>query len=538
MNGQSAKIEGYIFESGNRGYLNNMIIEIYDQYSDTLVSSCNSNVEGFFSCEVPLEQKFTVKASHEYFHESSMASSSIGAAAGDKIFLKIEMKRAPGYLFEITMAEERENNEIPVDAIKSSRIEVYNNTTKEMVLKLDDYEQPDFKVHLKKGNHYTLMIRKDGYITKRMEAFVDVKGCILCFEGIGEVRPGVTDNLTEQNSFGTLLANVELERIYPGKEMKVNTIYYAPASYELSDAAKMEMDKLKLFMTDNPNLIIELGSHTDSRGNELDNNELSLKRAQRAVSYILEDGNIKSNRLIAKGYGFSKILNHCKHGVKCSNEEHAVNRRTELKLLGVLNAEQFFEKSLASMKQVEHMDELLAEIQNEGVIEVPDDAELANDEKGKRQVKKINKEFEEKSTEVRNSVKETVQDIVEEEERQFYEFSEEELAKLAKKEEEEKAAQMAARKAQSADKAALVSEENSGAKNWMRGHKIVLFESKEKLSTDHDLYREFDKINVMISPISQKHMYIIGEFQSEIQAQKYLDEKLDKKYNSAYLISF
>ncbi len=542
---QNASIEGYVFESGNRGYLNNIKIELFDQHIDTLVASTNSNAEGFFKLEVPLAQKFTLKATHEYFHSTNLSVNSIGLENGAKEFLKIEMKRAPGYLFEITMAEERDDNETPVDAIKSAKIEVFNNTNKEMVLKLDDYEHPDFRVHLKKGNHYTLMIRKEGFLTKRMEAFVDVKGCILCFEGIGEVRPGVTDNLTEHNTFGTLLANVELERHYPGKEIKVNTIYYAPASFELSQEAKLELEKLKIFMTDNPNLIIELGSHTDSRGNQKANMELSKKRAETAVNYILKDGLIGQERLVAKGYGFTKVLNHCEYGVKCSQEEHAVNRRTELKLLGVLNSNNYVEKSLASMKQQEYMDELLAEIQNEGIIEIPKDAELTEDQKkNKRKVKKINEEFEEKSDEIRSSVRETVLDIVDTD-REFYDLTEEKREKFDdvgtdQLQEDQQDIEIVQNEVSEDDFVVQrnVSEDEEDDSDWMRGFKIVLMESKEELAKDHEVYTEFKKVNFLRSPLSNKFLYIIGEFQSEMQAEKYISSKLDKKYKQAYVISF
>ncbi len=586
----SVQIDGYVYESGNRGFLQNILIEVFDQYSDTLVGRANSDVNGYFTLPVSIDQKFTLKASHEYFYEKSIAIESIGKGEGDKIFVKLELNRSPGYLFEITMSEEREDNSTPVDAIKSSKIEVYNNTTKELVLKLDDYLNPDFKVHLKKGNHYTLMIRKNGFLTKRMEAFVDVKGCILCFEGIGEVRPGVTDNLTEKNSFGTLLANVELERVYPGKEIKVNTIYYAPGTHELSSTAKLELDRLELFMMDNPNLIIELGSHTDARGNIKDNTALSQKRADTAVDYILRNGNIDQSRLVAKGYGFSNILNHCKPGVKCTKEEHGVNRRTELKLIGVLNENGFVEKSLASMKQIEHMDELLAEIEKEGTIAVPSDREVKkNEDLSRREVNKINEEFENESKNIRSAVKETVKEIVgDTEERVMLQVdhqedfdkavdSKESIEELV--DESSISNEMTTPSNEMTDNEELLEEEIvnkeiantseviledkrvdtmideknevsrkveldskyeiiSGDENWMKGHKIVVFESKEELPESHEIYKRFKKFKTLKSPISNKILYIIGDFPSEKLAKNYLESKIRKEYSGAYLIAF
>ena len=73
---------------------------------------------------------------------------------------------------------------------------MYNNTTKEQVIKLENHPDPEFKLPMQKGNHYTILVRKKGYLAKQMEAYVNVRGCILCFEGISDVRPGVTENLT------------------------------------------------------------------------------------------------------------------------------------------------------------------------------------------------------------------------------------------------------------------------------------------------------------------------------------------------------
>ena len=131
-----------------------------------------------------------------------------------------------------------------------------------------EHPHPHFDVALIKGNHYTLLIRKDGYLSKRMEAFVDVEGCILCFEGIGSVEPGVSDNLTEGNQMGVLLANVDLEKIYEGKTIPISNILYEYASSELDRTDEDGLKTLATLMSDNPDLTVEIGSHTDSRGKQ------------------------------------------------------------------------------------------------------------------------------------------------------------------------------------------------------------------------------------------------------------------------------
>lgn len=81
-----------------------------------------------------------------------------------------------------------------------------------------------------------------------------------------------------------------------------------------------------------------MGSHTDARGNDDYNLELSNNRARAAMNYLLMKG-IDSTRISYKGYGETLIKNRCKNLVSCSDKEHEENRRTELKITGVRKKE-------------------------------------------------------------------------------------------------------------------------------------------------------------------------------------------------------
>ncbi|WP_124640190.1 OmpA family protein [Amniculibacterium aquaticum] len=100
----------------------------------------------------------------------------------------------------------------------------------------------------------------------------------------------------------------------------------------IRDDAKPELNRLVQFLNDNPSIRVELSSHTDSRASDNYNNKLSQRRAQAAVDYIVSQG-IAKDRLIAKGYGEKKLLNRCADHVKCSEAEHQMNRRTEMKVI-------------------------------------------------------------------------------------------------------------------------------------------------------------------------------------------------------------
>lgn len=367
---QTVLLEGYAYEKGNRGYLSMVSITAQDVNTGSQVGVTMSDADGFFSMKVPANSELELIGSKDMFNPIEKAVT-IGSA---KTFVKLELNRSPGYLFEVTLAERRDNDDIIVDAIKGARIEVYNNTKKESVMDLKNHDSPEFKLNLQKGNHYTVLVRKDGFLSKRMEAKVDVEGCILCFEGVGSVNPGVSDNLTEGNAFGVLLANVELERIFEGKKMEVQNLYYDLAKYDLRQDARQELNKVITLMRDNPNLTLELGSHTDSRGNDESNQILSQKRAQAAVAYLIDKGDIAKARIVSRGYGENILITNCPDGVKCSEEDHARNRRTELKIIGITDVAEI--KSLKKMKEEEQLEKEILELMDQDEVKIENEEEL------------------------------------------------------------------------------------------------------------------------------------------------------------------
>ena len=73
-------------------------------------------------------------------------------------------------------------------------------------------------------------------------------------------------------------------------------------------------------------------SHTDSKGSHDYNQNLSQRRANTVVKYIISNG-ISPNRIYGKGYGETRLVNDCKNGIKCTKGEHQLNRRTEFLII-------------------------------------------------------------------------------------------------------------------------------------------------------------------------------------------------------------
>ncbi|NJL76499.1 MAG: OmpA family protein [Saprospiraceae bacterium] len=119
--------------------------------------------------------------------------------------------------------------------------------------------------------------------------------------------------------------------IQQGTVLILENIYYDFDAFSIQEGAAKELDELATVMQQYASMQIELIAHTDSRGTTIYNLELSQKRAQSAKQYLIEKG-ISHDRIQTFGFGESKIRNHCSEGINCAEEEHAFNRRTEVRI--------------------------------------------------------------------------------------------------------------------------------------------------------------------------------------------------------------
>ena len=124
----------------------------------------------------------------------------------------------------------------------------------------------------------------------------------------------------------------EVVKIRKKVVVNINPIYFDFDKANIRPDAAIELDKVVAIMQKYPELKIEAGSHTDSRGPAEYNQILSERRAKSTVAYIVSKG-IDASRLTAKGYGESQLTNECDGTVKCTEEQHQQNRRTEFVLL-------------------------------------------------------------------------------------------------------------------------------------------------------------------------------------------------------------
>lgn len=169
----------------------------------------------------------------------------------------------------------------------------------------------EFLMQLPEQGTYSLYGKKDSYFSQIEE---------------------VTASNYDRNK--TLFVKLEIcaEKVDCGKAIGLKNILFDLAKYNIKEEAKVELNKLVGFMLDNPDVTVEVGSHTDSRASSAYNQTLSQNRANSSIDYIVSQG-VSRSRITARGYGETQLLNQCADGQNCTEQEHALNRRTEFKVI-------------------------------------------------------------------------------------------------------------------------------------------------------------------------------------------------------------
>jgi len=171
-------------------------------------------------------------------------------------------------------------------------------------------------------------IKKDLNLAKGVNAAVP--GTSMAMSAGNEAPP--VGNKAMVGEINTVAGLARFNNITLNTPMRVGKIYYDFDKADIRPDAARELDKLVKILNDYPNISIELGSYTDSRGNDAYNLDLSQRRADAAVAYIVSAG-IDKARITAQGYGENGLVNKCANGVNCTPYQHQLNRRTEVKVV-------------------------------------------------------------------------------------------------------------------------------------------------------------------------------------------------------------
>lgn len=181
------------------------------------------------------------------------------------------------------------------------------------IRKVETLFDGEFYFSLDCSTTYTLEITKNGYFPKNYELVTD------------------NENGKEINDIILVKEKEFIER--NGEELlNVQSIRFTINTADISENSKETLEKVVRLMRKYPNMVVQFGAHTDSRGPDGYNLNLTKARAEATVDYLVNQG-IDPRRLTGKGFGETELLNDCANGVKCTELQHAINKRTEFVVL-------------------------------------------------------------------------------------------------------------------------------------------------------------------------------------------------------------
>jgi len=284
--------------------------------------------DGIFKFDVDPNKKYAFKATADNYAENNdVTADTKDVKPGEtvKVTIPLTPKKPAGYMVQVI-------DKVSKKLLKNATVDIVSqtdvNTYKQQLT--DSVGKTCYTILC--GNDYLATAGAQGYLSAS-QSFSTKANCaqlVDCGKDGGETlvieldRDPNSKLATDEN--GNPLTDEDLS-----KELK--DIYYDFDKWNVRLESEPQLRKVMQFMMDNPDAIAEIGSYTDARATDEYNLELSQKRAQSVVDWLVQRGILKG-RLKPVGYGESKPRNGCVDGVQCNEYEHQRNRRTEFRIIG------------------------------------------------------------------------------------------------------------------------------------------------------------------------------------------------------------
>lgn len=312
-------LNGVITDVRTKEILPGAKVELVNDAGD-VIATTTADDKGGYSFGLEPELDYTVKAAKdEYFGNQGKVTTKNLPNGTEAIEKDVALEKDPGLSLYALITDAK--TKLPLDSVIMT---VTDNMTGQKVqivtAETGDYLRPLSDKKLDDRGSYSFSLSRPGYIPK-----VVTYNALFDKEGQYDVHSNL--DLTLDPMVTDLRQLIE-----------INPINFDLNKDVIRPDAKIELDKIVEVMNKYPNMVVELGSHTDCRASYKYNESLSDRRAKSSAAYI-KTKITNPDRIYGKGYGESKLLNgcECEGTVKsdCSEEEHEKNRRTEFKVISV-----------------------------------------------------------------------------------------------------------------------------------------------------------------------------------------------------------
>ena len=277
-----------------------ILIPIVVKENGNIIDTLYADKDGKFDFKTEKNEDFTFEINNDRFFPLTESFSTKDKVESDTTFKKLTLQ-SKYITVNATVLDQKSKKPIPF-----SKVVIKDDKTGEEKTFTAD-NKGNFTTELERNKTFTTHSTHQGY-----------------FDGNSKIN-----TVSKEPS---MKKDIDLKYIAKGSTIAIENVFYDFGKATLRQESKVELDKLAEFLKENPKLKVELSSHTDSRGGDARNLVLSQQRAQSCVDYLISVG-VNKNNIVAKGYGETKLINRCKNGVTCSEEEHQKNRRTEIKVL-------------------------------------------------------------------------------------------------------------------------------------------------------------------------------------------------------------
>lgn len=289
-------------------------IELKDDAGNT-IGSVKADENGAYSFEADYEKNYILEGTKkDYFDGNNRASTYTDEQV---VIADVVLEKDPGLSLYAIITDKKTGK--PLEGVQINLVDNMTGKSKNITSPATgDFREALFGKKLNDRGSYNLVLQKEGYFSKTVT-----------YNTLFD-QPGQYDI----HALLDLSMDPEVKDL--SEMIQINPINFDLNKYNIRPDAATELDKIVEVMNKYPNMVIELGSHTDCRASKAYNMKLSDRRAKASAEYI-KKRITDPERIYGKGYGESRLLNHCEceGSVKsdCTEEEHEKNRRTEFKVI-------------------------------------------------------------------------------------------------------------------------------------------------------------------------------------------------------------
>ena len=286
-------VQGQVTDEETGEPLSDVTVTIRDDEGN-VVKDTVTDEAGRYEFEVAPDTPYTVQAEGDEYEEQLERISAEQARAGTYT-VENRLRKRPDYIVQGQVTDQNTG-----EGLSGATITLIDPETGQTLGRATADEQGRYQLNVEPDQAYEVRARQKNY-----------------FSGVDSVQVSRDGGATTTKNLSLLSS----EKLDP------DNIYYDFDESAIRPSAARELDQLVEIMKNNPTLKIELSSHTDARGDNPYNQALSQRRAESAVEYIKQRG-ISEERITARGYGETRLVNDCTDGVECTEAQHQANRRT------------------------------------------------------------------------------------------------------------------------------------------------------------------------------------------------------------------